>query len=308
MSLAHKNLNAELAALDAKINALLPPRYQHCYGSISPNSMGSAGLIYGPDGKVAWDRIWTSFCDLALAGGPPHRGRLLEPTSEAEAVADQPRYWEVVSEIDRAIGLTTCLPVVGGYSTGWVGVHCGSVEEAAWLQFAVTAENVSARRRKAVLQLPAGPAFRVEKEIKNVVVALAKACHYWDGHLTEDQQTLVGGELWEPASPAEAASRPGEYEAALREVEGGLRAAGWAEPSRRNVGWVGVETASEEEAVWLLRAVLVEKVLARREECILFLPVGPEPNAEQSQRVVHAFSQAWRLWKAAPDRPEADAQ
>jgi hypothetical protein len=271
--------------------------------------MGSASLIYGPDGKVAWDQIWTSFCDLAMAGGPPHRGKLLEPISEAEAVADQPRYWDVVSEIDRAIGLTTCLPVVGGYATGWVGVHCGSVEEAAWLQFAVTAENVSARRRKAVLQLPAGPAFRVEKEIKNVVVALAKASHYWDGHLSEAQQALIGGELWEPAAPSEAASRPSDYEAALREVEDGLRSAGVAEPLHRYIGWVGVETPSDEDAVWLLRAILVERVLARREDDVLFLPVGSQPSPEQSQRVVRAFSQAWRLWKAAaPHGPRTDAR
>ncbi len=81
----------ELAALDAKVNALLPPRYQHCYTSVSPNSMGSAGLRYGPDGKVAWDEIWTTFCDLALAGGPPHRGKLLEPVSQAEVAAEPGR-------------------------------------------------------------------------------------------------------------------------------------------------------------------------------------------------------------------------
>ena len=186
-----KDVETELAALDAKVNALLPPRYQHCYTFVSPNSMGSAGLTYGPDGRVAWDEIWTTFCDLALAGGPPHRGMLLEPVSEAEVAAEPVSYGDVVAEIARAIRLTTGLPVVDGYAPGWVGVQCGSLQEAAWLQLAVTAENVSARRRQSVLQLPAGPAFRVEKEIKNVVVALAKACHYWDGHLTADQQSLA---------------------------------------------------------------------------------------------------------------------
>jgi sirohydrochlorin cobaltochelatase len=134
----NKNVTPELAALDAKVNALLPPRYQHCYASVSPNSMGSAGLRYGPDGKVAWDEIWTTFCDLALAGGPPHRGKLLEPVSEAEAAAESARYGIVVAEIERAIGLTTGLRVRTGYVAGWVGVQCGSVEEAAWLQFAIT--------------------------------------------------------------------------------------------------------------------------------------------------------------------------
>jgi hypothetical protein len=303
MAMAERSLDEELEALDAKVNALLPPRYQHCYETVAPVSMGSAGLIYDRDGKVAWDQIWTSFCDLALAGGPPHRGKLLLPTREAEASADQARYWDVVSEIDRAVGLTTCLPVVEGYSMGWVGVHCGSVEEAAWLQFAVTAENVSARRRKAVLQLPAGPAFRIEKEIKNVVVALAKASHYWDGHLSESQQALAGRDAWEPASPSEAESNPSDYEAALGEVAEGLRRIGWPEVSTPYIGWVGVELPSEEDAAWLLRAVLVERVLARREEHILYLPVGPQPKLDQTRRVVDAAGRAYRLWQAVSPNP-----
>lgn len=100
---------ADLADLDARIGALLPPRYQHCYASVSPLSMGSAALRYGADGKVMWDRIWTTFCDLALVGGPPHRGALLEPVTEAEAVSDPERYREMVAELGRAIELTTCL-------------------------------------------------------------------------------------------------------------------------------------------------------------------------------------------------------
>ena len=299
-----RNVAAELAALDAKINALLPPRYQHCYASVSPNSMGSAGLKYGRDGRVAWDEIWTTFCDLALAGGPPHRGKLLEPVSEFEVTAAPSRYRVVVAEIGRAIGMTTGLPVVDGYLPGWVGVRCDSRKEAAWLQFAVNAENVSARRRQSILQLPAGPDFRVEKEIKNVVVALAKTHHYWEGHLTTAQQSLAEEDVCEATTPAEAAAAPAEYEAALGEVEDALRESGLPTSSRRYVGWLGVETAGEEEAVWLLRAVLVEQVLARREESVLYLPVGVTSDGGQATRVGRAFQQAWDLRTASsPRRP-----
>jgi hypothetical protein len=300
----YRNVAAELAALDARINALLPSRYQHCYTSVSPSSMGSAGLRYGPDGRVAWDEIWTTFCDLALAGGPPHRGRLLEPVSEAEVAAAPGRHRDVVAEIARAIRMTTYLPVVDGYAPGWVGVQCESRAEAAWLQLAVTAENVSARRRQTVLQLPAGPDFRVEKEIKNVVVALSKTHHYWDGHLTGAQQSLAGEDVWEPATPAEAAAASAEYEAAAGEVEDSLRAAGLPTSPRRYVGWIGIETAGEEEAVWLLRAVLVEQVLARREEGVLYLPIGATSDSGQAARVGRAIRQAWELRAAAsPRRP-----
>jgi hypothetical protein len=298
----HENLAVELANLDRKVNALLPSRYQHCYASVSPTSMGSAGLKYEPDGKVAWEQIWTTFCDLGLAGGPPHRGKLLEPVPEVELTAGLGTLGDVVSEIDRAIGLTTGLPVIPGYETGWVGVRCESTEQATWLQFAVTAENVSARRRQAVLQLPAGPAFRVEKEIKNVVVAVAKAYHYWDGHLTNSQQSLAGDDVWEAAIPGESAANPCEYETVISEVEDGLREAEIRSSPRRYVGWVGIETMSEEQAVWMLRAVLVEQVLARREEKVLYAAVGATPNAVQTTRVVQALSRAWHLWKDSSSR------
>jgi sirohydrochlorin cobaltochelatase len=294
-SMPYRNVAAELAALDAKINALLPPRYQHCYGSVSPDSMGSAGLRYGRDGRVAWDEIWTTFCDLALAGGPPHRGKLLEAVSEAEVTAAPGRHRDVVAEIRRGIEMTTYLPSVDGYAPGWVGVRCDSNEQAAWLQFAVTAENVSARRRQAVLHLPAGPDFRVEKEIKNIVVALAKTNHYWEGHLSATQQALAGQDVWEPATPAEVAAAAAEYEASVGEVEDGLRTAGIPISPRRYAGWVGVETASQEDAVWLLRAVLVEQLLTRREENVLYLPVGATPDAGQAARVGRAIRQAWDL-------------
>lgn len=300
----YRNMAAELTALDVKVNALLPPRYQHCYESVSPASMGSAGLLYDSDGNVAWDRIWTSFCDLALAGGPPHRGRLLEPASEAEVTDEPERYAVVVGEIVRAIAMTTGLAAIDGYAPGWVGVPCRSVEAAAWLQFAVTAENVTARRRREVLQLPAGPAFRVEKEIKNVVVALAKACHYWKDHLTDAQQGLAGDDVWEAASPAEAADSPAEYEASLDELVNVLSESGLAISSRRYIGWVGVEMTDEEDAVWLLRAVLADRVLARREQNILYLPVPATPGAGSTSRAARVFLQAWELRLASlPYRP-----
>lgn len=297
-----RDVVAELAALDAKVNAFLPPQYSHCYQSVSPTSMGSAGLALGPDGKVAWDQIWTTFCDLALAGGPPHRGRLLEPISGEEVAAAPERYAEVVAEIGRAIRLTTGLSMKAGYAPGWIGVVCKSTMEAAWLQFAITAENVSARRKGEILQLPAGPGFRVEKEIKNVVVALGKAYHYWDGHLTVEQQSLAGGCVWEPASPSEAAAKPTEYNAAAGEVESALLAAGMTPLPRRYAGWLGFQTGGEEEAVWLLRAILVHQVLVRREERVLFIPFGATPCEEHASRIRSAVSEACRLYRASRRR------
>jgi hypothetical protein len=306
-SAQHLNDWADLEALDAKINALLPPRYQHCYASVPPTSMGSAKLKYGPDGKVAWGEIWTSFCDLALAGGPPHRGPLLEPVSPAEVAAEPEAYHHVVNEIARGLWLTTDLPVLPHIAPGWVGVVCYSDVMAAWLVRAVVAENVSARCEGQTLYLPAGPRFRLEKEIKNVVVALAKTCHYWSSHISASQKAAavsltndVGSVFLGPAPPDEIHAAFAEYQAARYEIEKGLRqATGLSIAASVSSSWVGVNCSDETMAVWLLRAVVVENVLARREGAILYLPVAlGNQRGDRARRVVSVVAGAYQLWRA----------
>ncbi len=293
-----RNLQAELKALDDRINEFLPARYQHCYNEVPPTSMGSATLKYDEYGRVAWGEIWTTFCDLALAGGPPHRGKLLEPPPVEEVEAEPRRYAEVLAEIDRAIGLATGAATLPGYAPGWIGVPCAAVDEATWLQFSVNAENVSARRRGRTLQIPAGPHFRPEKEIKNLVVSLFKSLHYWDGHLTDAQQKLAEHENWEPATAADAAADPESHAAASAAIESAFRDAGLTISPRRYPGWIGAETADEETAVWLLRAILVERVLARREDHVLYLPIEVAADANRGARVAAVFRDAWELWMA----------
>ncbi|MFO0919862.1 MAG: hypothetical protein U0872_16310 [Planctomycetaceae bacterium] len=173
----------ELEDLERRINEMLPGEYQGRYEEVSPRSMGSAGLKYDSEGKVAWDEIWTSFCDLALAGGPPHRGTLLEAVTSDAALAEPEQYQAVVAEIERGIGLVTSLPLVASRTPGWVGVRCDSEEMAAWLMRAIIVENVMVRREGDVLYLPAGPKFTVKREIKNVITSVAKTVHYWQAHL-----------------------------------------------------------------------------------------------------------------------------
>lgn len=173
----------ELDRLEQKINEMLPPEYQGRYEDIRPQSMGTAALKLDSDGNVAWDQIWTSFCDLALAGGPPHRGTLLEPVTAAEVLAEPEAYQAVVAEIERGIRLTTGLPVVGSRVPGWVGVCCESEEMAIWLMRAILVENVMVRREQETLYVPAGPKFTVKREVKNVITSIAKTVHYWSAHL-----------------------------------------------------------------------------------------------------------------------------
>jgi hypothetical protein len=68
---------------------------------------------------------------------------------------------------------------------------------------------------------------------------------------------------------------------------------------RSYVGWLGVVAGSEEEAAWLLRAMVVEAVLVRREGSALFLPIGASPKTGQADRVIQVFRKAWRLLNAS---------
>ena len=149
---------------------------------VSAAPMASADLVFGDDGRVAWDRIWTDFCDLALAGGPPHRGTMLDaPTIEA-VVADLTNYEIIRGEIGRGIALTTGWPVDQDAPIGWIGLVCPDREAAKWMARAILAENVATRTAEALVLVPAGPAFELKGETKNVVTAVAKAWHYWAKH------------------------------------------------------------------------------------------------------------------------------
>jgi hypothetical protein len=161
---------------------ILPPRYRN--GKVvSAAPMGTAPMRYADDGQVAWDEMWTDFCDLAMAGGPPHRDTLLEPVTPDEVKADLQNYERVVSEIERGWRLVTGLPTVRSEKLGWVGLQCEDEEMALWILRAIVVENVCVRREGSVLYLPAGPAFRLDKEIKNVITVVAKTHHYWTEHL-----------------------------------------------------------------------------------------------------------------------------
>jgi hypothetical protein len=163
---------------------ILPPRYRN--GKVvSAASMGTAPMRYTAEGQVAWDEMWTDFCDLALAGGPPHRDTLLEPVPPDEVKADMEKYERVVSEIERGWRLVTGLPTVRSEKLGWVGLQCKDEEMALWILRAIVVENVCVRREGKVLYLPAGPAFRLDKEIKNVITVVAKTHHFWTEHILD---------------------------------------------------------------------------------------------------------------------------
>src|SRR6187431_2717492 len=207
-TLSHADRMA-LEELDARLKTILPEEYQDSYEGMEPVPMRSAGLKYDSDGKVAWNEIWGSFCDLAMAGGPPHKGRLLEPGSRDAIHAEPARYEEVVDEICRGITLVSELPAQASERPGWVSVDCYSETMASWLLRAIVMENVAARANHRELLLPAAPHFELDKEIKNVVTVIAKTTHYWMGHMARAQKSAIA-ELFARMSSASPLVEPAD--------------------------------------------------------------------------------------------------
>jgi hypothetical protein len=268
--------------LDSRLKLLLPTEYQETYETIEPKPMRSAGLKYDDSGQVAWDEIWGSFCDLAMAGGPPHKGKLLQPGAQADIDAAFDRSDEVAEEICRGIRMVTGLRAYVAPDPGWVCVSCQGDAMAGWLLRAITMENVAVRRRGAILELPVSPHFRLEKEIKNVITVIAKTCHYWLGHIPHDQQRAIGDlfNTMATESPLIEPDRASAGSARSRALASSIaasieRATGLARSPDQYPGWLGVECASVRLAVWMMRALVASNVLSRREGTVLFVPVNP---------------------------------
>ena len=66
---------------------------------------------------------------------------------------------------------------------------------------------------------------------------------------------------------------------------------------RSTPGWLGVECDSEEMALWLLRAIIVENVMVRREDKTLYFPVSPEYQLEtEIKNIVTVIAKTNHYW------------
>jgi hypothetical protein len=240
------------ATIDARLRILLPPEFHETYRTLEARPMGGTGLKYDADGRVAWDRIWQSFCDLAMAGGPPHKGRLLGPGLPADIAARPDDQLDVLDELGRGVTMASELPTVESPHVGWIRVECHSDVMAGWLLRAITTENVAVRREGRMLDLPAAPHFRVDKEVKNVITVTAKTCHYWMGHIPREQKIAIGDLLAEL-----------DRDAPLIEP---------AWPDDGSSGWRAIACASVGEALHRMRSFIAQNVLARREGTDVFVP------------------------------------
>src|SRR5262245_57074948 len=143
-------------------------------------AMSSAPFLWRDDGRPDWRGMWTTFCEVALYGGPPERGResaLRRPVGRL-ASADG----EMLAEMRRGIWETTGLYAELA-EPGWLAVTCESPTMAAWMCAAIILENVTARVDDDRLLLPAGPGYTLKDEVKSIITVVAKTHHYWSAHV-----------------------------------------------------------------------------------------------------------------------------
>jgi hypothetical protein len=295
--------SSQFAELESRLKTLLPEEYKESYEDVKPVSMGSAGLKYDRDGKVAWDEIWGSFCDLAMAGGPPHKGTLLEPASPEEIEAHPDRYRWVTEEICRGIEMVTDLAAFPSPDPGWIQVDCTSLGMSGWLTRAIIMENIFARFEGMALLLPAGPYYRVEKETKNVITSIAKTCHYWLGHTSAEQHRAIGNlfakmqeesPLLVPALSDHNVSS--ETHQTLKEKTANAihQLTGLRPSSHQYFGWLGFECPDVHSAVWMMRVLVVTNALSRREGTTVFIPVNSTTDPE-GETATHLVTQTHRF-------------
>jgi sirohydrochlorin cobaltochelatase len=300
-----RRLPLDLLELEVRLQTILPENYRDRYEDVEPVSMGSAGLKYGDDGRVAWNEIWATFCDLAIAGGPPHKGTLLEPGSQAEIDAQPSRHRQVVEEICRGVALISGLKAAPSPIPGWVRVNCVNWVMNDWLVRAIAVENVSVRRcEDATLDLPAGPDYRVEKEIKNVITVVAKTSHYWNSHVSaiqlwslqnlfftmETESPLVQPAVLDPNAQSDIFQPLYSRMAETMHQTVGLRSSDRSYP-----GWYGVVCPDVRAAIWIMRMMVASNILSHREGTTVFLPVNPlsDPKGEaivSSAIQIHGFA------------------
>ena len=147
--------------------------------------MSPAPFVYREDGRPDWATMWGSFCELALYGGPPHRGE--DDPVEAPTTDDGTMMvTDLITEMRRGIMETT-----GLYSEpappSWLAVTCHSKRMAAWMAAAIILENVDAKCEDEILYVPAGSDFELKNQVKSVITVVAKVNHYWQAHIADQE-------------------------------------------------------------------------------------------------------------------------
>jgi glycerol kinase len=121
--------------------------------------------------------------------------------------------------------------------------------------------------------------------------------------ITNQRETTV---LWDRATGLPVAPAIVWQDRRTADACAALRAAGVADEitartgrvcfANRYAGWIGIECPSVRTAIWLMRAMTVENVLARREDTVLFLPAHPRFASDgRMTRLIETYERVQQL-------------
>lgn len=151
--------------------------------------MSSAPFIYDKDGNVAWDKMWNTFCYLAIEGGPPHRDTMLLSKRESNDISKK-EYAYAAEEIIRAY--KQLIPYRATHNEkGWIKIVLWTPRMAKWYADIINRENVECRQQGRHIFLPLNDDFTLKQEIKNVVTVMTKAYHYWKDHRERSEKICI---------------------------------------------------------------------------------------------------------------------
>ena len=162
------------------------------------DAMASAPFVWRRDGRPDWGAMWTTFCDLALHGGPPQRGALQAlrgPSVDDRAARSAP---EIAAELRRGIEETAGLGVEAEQYIAWFvraaarrharGSHLGQGEVPRRLPLPDV--HVGRRRRHRVARRRGGD--HQPEGAAQVLVRAVRADH---------EEDLLGGVVPHPPRP-----------------------------------------------------------------------------------------------------------
>ena len=104
--------------------------------------------------------------------------------------------------------------------------------------------------------------------------------------------------LLEPAMPEAALADVDAYGQVLEEIARGITMVTHHQVvMSRTPGWIGVQCDSVDMATWVMRAIIVENVLARREHDVLYLPAGPHFKlGGEIRSIVTVCAETFHYW------------
>lgn len=143
--------------------------------------MAAAPIVYDDSGKVAWDKMWDSYCNLAKEGGPSHRGKDQSIIKKSHITPETEEYRAAMNEALRGVGLIVPYKLSED-NDGWITLELETSNKAKWFNEVINEENVEAKQNGKTILLPINDDFDVTHDVKSIITVVGKAHHYWKIH------------------------------------------------------------------------------------------------------------------------------